>query len=138
MIELQNNPPRPDWHQQVEEAGLIWHGAVSEPYWTEGQHLTLSLQEAETLEDAATELHSLCLDACEQIVRRDWFGRLAIPDPVAAQVQTSWMAKDFSIYGRFDLAWDGTGTPKLLEFLHQDLHLENTLILSVNLVLPYY
>ena len=116
MIELQNNPPRPDWHQQVEEAGLIWHGAVTEPYWTEGQHLTLSLQEAETLEDAATELHSLCLEACEQIVRRDWFGRLAIPDPVAAQVQTSWMAKDFSIYGRFDLAWDGTGTPKLLEY----------------------
>ena len=92
MIQLQTNTPRSDWQQQVEEAGLIWHGAGSEPYWTEGQHLAISLPEAETLEDAATELHALCLEACEQIVRRDWFGRLAIPDPVAAQVQTSWMA----------------------------------------------
>ena len=115
-IRLENNTLRPDWRQQVEAAGLIWHGAGGEPYWTEDQHLALTLKAAETLEDAADELQALCLDACEQIIRRDWFDRLAIPDAAAGLIQTSWMSSDFSLYGRFDLAWDGHGTPKLLEY----------------------
>lgn len=115
-IRLEHNAPRGDWRQQVEATGLIWHGAGGEPYWTEDQHLALTLKAAETLEDAADELQALCLDACEQIIRRDWFDRLAIPDAAAGLIQTSWMSSDFSLYGRFDLAWDGNGTPKLLEY----------------------
>jgi glutathionylspermidine synthase len=115
-IRLESNTPRPAWRAEVEEAGLIWHGANSSPYWTEDQHLVLTLRAAEALEDAASELHALCLEACEQIVRRDWWERLAIPDAAVGMIQTSWMAADFSLYGRFDLAWDGSGNPKLLEY----------------------
>lgn len=115
-IRLETNPPRPDWRAQVEAAGLVWHGAGSSPYWTEDQHLVLTLKAAETLEDAASELHALCLEACEEIVKRGWWNRLAIPEAAIGLVQTSWMASDFSLYGRFDLAWDGTGQPKLLEY----------------------
>jgi glutathionylspermidine synthase len=115
-IRLQDNAPRLDWQQLVEEAGLIWHGAGEEPYWTEGRHLSLTLKAAEALEDAASELHALCLEACEQIVKRGWWDRLAIPEAAIGLVQTSWLAADFSLYGRFDLAWDGKGQPKLLEY----------------------
>jgi glutathionylspermidine synthase len=115
-IRLENNAPRPAWRQRVEESGLIWHGVGGEPYWTEDQHLVLTLKAAETLEDAASELHALCLEACEQIVRRGWWNRLAIPDSAIELIRASWMASDFSLYGRFDLAWDGTGEPKLLEY----------------------
>ena len=115
-IRLEANSPRPDWRQQVEASGLIWHGAGGTPYWTEDQHLVLTLKAAETLEDAASELHALCLEACEQIVKRGWWERLAITEAAIGLVQTSWMTADFSIYGRFDLAWDGTGQPKLLEY----------------------
>lgn len=115
-IRLEKNPPRPEWRRQVEAAGLIWHGADGEPYWIEDQHLSLTLKAAETLEDAADELQVLCLDACEQIIRRDWFDRLAITDAAAGLIQTSWGCSDLSLYGRFDLAWDGNGTPKLLEY----------------------
>lgn len=115
-IRLETNVPRPDWRAQVEAAGLVWHGAGSSPYWTEDQHLVLTLKAAETLEDAASELHALCLEACEEIVKRGWWNRLAIPEAAIGLVQTSWMASDFSLYGRFDLAWDGTGQPKLLEY----------------------
>lgn len=108
--------PRRDWQRKVEDAGLIWHGAGGDSYWNENEHLVLSLAAAETLENAALELHALCLEACEQIVRRDWWHRLAIPEPVAALARDSWLAGDFSLYGRFDLAWDGSGTPKLLEY----------------------
>ncbi len=115
-IRLEANLPRPDWRRRVEESGLIWHGADGAPYWTEDQHLVFTLEAAETLESAAGELHALCLDACEQIVRRNWWDRLAIPEAAVGLIQTSWMAADFSLYGRFDLAWNGSGQPKLLEY----------------------
>jgi glutathionylspermidine synthase len=115
-IRLEANLARPDWKHRVEESGMIWHGADGAPYWTEDQHLVFTLEAAETLESAAGELHALCRDACEQIVRRDWWGRLAIPEAAVGLIQTSWMAADFSLYGRFDLAWNGSGQPKLLEY----------------------
>jgi glutathionylspermidine synthase len=115
-VRLESRPPRPDWQRRVEDAGLLWHGADGDSYWTEGQHLVFTLEAAEVLEDAANELHALCLHACGEIIRRDWFGRLAIPDTAAGMVQTSWLAGDRALYGRFDLAWDGTGPPKLLEY----------------------
>jgi glutathionylspermidine synthase len=115
-IRLEARSPRPDWQQRVEDAGLLWHGAGDQPYWTEDQHLVFTMEAAEVIEEAANELHALCLNACEEIVRRDWFERLAIPEAAAGLVQTSWMAGDRALYGRFDLAWNGTGTPKLLEY----------------------
>jgi glutathionylspermidine synthase len=115
-IRLETSLPRPDWKARVEAAGLIWHGAGGDSYWNEQQHLVLTLEAAETLEDAALELHALCLEACEQIVRRGWWERLGIPEAAIGLVQASWMSADFSLYGRFDLAWDGTGPPKLLEY----------------------
>ena len=115
-IRLEANTPRAGWQQCVESAGLIWHGAGEVPYWKEDEHLVLTLKAAETLEAAASELHALCLEACDKIVRNAWWERLAIPDAAVSMIQTSWMAGDFSLYGRFDLAWDGTGEPKLLEY----------------------
>ena len=115
-IRLETSLPRPDWKARVEAVGLLWHGAGGDSYWNEQQHLVLTLQAAETLEDAATELHALCLEACEQIVRRGWWERLCMPEAAIGLVQSSWMSADFSLYGRFDLAWDGSGSPKLLEY----------------------
>ena len=45
-ISLENHTPRAGWLPRVEEAGLVWHGAGSEPYWVEDQHLALSLKAA--------------------------------------------------------------------------------------------
>lgn len=115
-IRLESSPARAGWRQRVEEAGLLWHGAEGQPYWSEDRSLVLSLAAAETLEDAANELHALCLDACDQIVRRGWWERLALPEQAIGMVQTSWLAGDPALYGRFDLAWDGRGTPRLLEY----------------------
>lgn len=116
-IRLEANAPRADWREQVEASGLVWHSDPGKtPYWSEDQHLVLKLKTAETLEDAATELHALCLGACQEIVKRGWWDRLSIPDAAATLAQASWRDADFSLYGRFDLAWDGTGQPKLLEY----------------------
>jgi glutathionylspermidine synthase len=115
-IRLESRTARPDWQAQVEAAGLLWHGDGGEPYWSEDRNLVFTLEAVERLEDAANELHAMCLDACGEIVRRGWWERLAIPETAIGMVQTSWLAGDAALYGRFDLAWDGHGTPKLLEY----------------------
>lgn len=115
-IRIQERLRRHDWKQRVEEVGLTWHSADGQPYWAEGRHVTLSLAAAEVLEDAANELHQLSLQACEEIVARGWWDRLALPAKAIPLVEESWRERDVSLYGRFDLAWNGSGTPKLLEY----------------------
>lgn len=115
-IRLESRAPRENWQDRVEAAGLTWHGADGLPYWTEDRNLVLTLQAAEILEDAASELHALCLEACEEIVKRGWWDRLAISDAAASLAEISWLSSDLSLYGRFDLAWNGNGPPKLLEY----------------------
>jgi len=108
--------PRPNWQQRVEEAGLTWHSADGQPYWDEGRHVSMSLAAGEVLEDAANELHQLCLHACDEIITRGWWDRLTIPNSATPLIEASWREGDISLYGRFDLAWNGRGTPKLLEY----------------------
>ena len=44
------------------------------------------------------------------------FGLFLIPKEFEERVIRSWEEQEPSIYGRFDLAYDGTGAPKLLEY----------------------
>jgi glutathionylspermidine synthase len=115
-LRIQERLRRHNWKQRVEDAGLTWHSANGEPYWAEGRHVSLSLAAAEVLEDAANELHQLCLHACGEIIARGWFERLALPAPAIPVIEASWREGDLPLYGRFDLAWNGQGTPKLLEY----------------------
>jgi glutathionylspermidine synthase len=52
----------------------------------------------------------------EQVIRRDLFDRLRIPREFVTLVTRSWEAAEPSLYGRFDLVYDGAGPPKLLEY----------------------
>ena len=115
-VRLELRAPRKTWRERVEASGLLWHGADGDPYWSEDRNLVFTLEAAEVLEAAANELHEMCLAACEQIVRRGWWDRLAVPEAAIGMIETSWMVRDPSLYGRFDLAWTGRGTPKLLEY----------------------
>ncbi|MER5443529.1 glutathionylspermidine synthase family protein [Streptomyces sp. NPDC002790] len=116
--------PRPRWQQTVEEQGLIYPltrypDDSLRPYWDESAYYEFSLPEVEALEEVVEELHRMCLAAAEHIVRNDRFADLGITDPgVAAAVADAWerRAELPSVYGRFDLRYDGTGPAKLLEY----------------------
>ncbi|WP_306317665.1 MULTISPECIES: glutathionylspermidine synthase family protein [unclassified Streptomyces] len=117
--------PRPGWQQTVEEQGLIYPltrypDDSLRPYWDESAYYEFSLPEVEALEEVVEELHRMCLAAAEHIVRHDRFADLGITDPrVAAAVAEAWQrrAELPSVYGRFDLRYDGGGGPaKLLEY----------------------
>ncbi|MFJ8800493.1 MULTISPECIES: glutathionylspermidine synthase family protein [unclassified Streptomyces] len=123
-MERRTISPRPGWQQTVEEQGLVYpltrHPDDSlRPYWDESAHYVFSLPEIEALEEVVEELHGMCLAAAAHIVERGRFADLGIDDPrVAAAVAESWhrRAELPSVYGRFDLRYDGTGPAKLLEY----------------------
>ena len=68
------------------------------------------------LEAATAELAARCLDAAEHIVARGRMAELAIPPAWRDRVAESWRAGTPSLMGRFDLAFDGRGPAKLLEY----------------------
>jgi glutathionylspermidine synthase len=108
--------PRTDWRAQVESLGLTYHTIDGELYWDESAHYHFSYAEILRLERATTELQRLAIAAAERAIRDDWRTRLGISEAAWREIIASWERDDLSLYGRFDLMWDGSGDPKLLEY----------------------
>ncbi|MFD3515362.1 glutathionylspermidine synthase family protein [Streptomyces sp. NPDC058657] len=116
--------PRPDWQRIVEEQGVIYPltrypDDSLRPYWDESAYYSFTLPEVEALEEVVEELHGMCLAAAEHIVAHDRFADLGITDPELARlIGESWRrrAELPSLYGRFDLRYDGSGPAKMLEY----------------------
>ena len=111
-------PERPNWRQMAEDVGFTFADMHGEPYWEETSAYQFSLRQIEDdIEAPATELHALCREAVAQIVQsEDLLTRLAIPPEHWDLVAGSWQRGEPELYGRFDLAYDGTGPAKLLEY----------------------
>lgn len=107
--------PRRDWPEKSEALGFHFH-SIDGTYWDESACWRFTAAQVDTLEAAVAELHRLCLEAVGRIVASGDFSRFHIPEPFHALVRESWEDRHLSLYGRFDLAWDGTGEPKLLEY----------------------
>ncbi|MFK0281439.1 glutathionylspermidine synthase family protein [Streptomyces sp. NPDC090499] len=123
-MERRMTEPRPGWQRTVEEQGLIYPltrhpDGILRPYWDESAYYVFTLDEVAALEETVEELHAMCLAAADRMVAENRFADLGITDPrVAAAVTDSWhrRAELPSLYGRFDLRYDGTGPAKLLEY----------------------
>jgi len=116
MMKRHNCNPRPDWREKVEGVGLTFHSHENGPYWDESGCYEFTAAEVDTLEAAANRLHFLCIDAAEAVIKNDWWTRLGIPAAAVPSILNSWERDDFSLYGRFDLSYDGLTPPKLLEY----------------------
>lgn len=114
--------PRTGWQARVESVGLAHHTAADGAvYWDEGASYVLSAAEVDELEAATNELHRLCLAAVEHVVAERRWAELVIPASAAPLVERSWRAgpgggPEPTLYGRFDLAYDGRSPPRLLEY----------------------
>ncbi|MBS1709716.1 MAG: glutathionylspermidine synthase family protein [Armatimonadetes bacterium] len=107
--------PRPDWQARVEAVGLVYHTTDDGPYWDESAHYELTAAEVDLLEAATNELAELCLRAVDFVIDNNRFAELAIPDKAADAIRREWERDPPSLYGRFDLAFDGQNV-KLLEY----------------------
>lgn len=113
--------PRVDWEEKVEEVGLTFHHTLTEKgervtYWDESVYYSFASYEIEELEEATNELHKLCLEAAQYIIDKNRFDDLHIPPSAVRLIKETWESEPPSIYGRFDLAYDGKSPPKLLEY----------------------
>lgn len=107
---------RPDWRDRVEQLGFGFHTIDDRPYWDESACYAFTAGQIDTLEIAADTLHDLCIRAAGHVIERGLYARLGIPEEDAPLIEASWERDDFSLYGRFDLVWDGVGAPKMLEY----------------------
>lgn len=108
--------PRPNWQKRVEDRGLYYHTLNGERYWDESAAYQLSSHEIDSLELATQTLHKLCLELVQEVIDERQFGLFFIPKEFEEFVIRSWEEDQPSLYGRFDLAYDGLGPPKLLEY----------------------
>jgi glutathionylspermidine synthase len=109
--------PRPQWHDAVRKLGLIYDILPNgQPYWNESAYYHFSSAEIHTLETASNTLQALCLKAAQHIIDRGRYAELGIPPEAVPVIEWAWNAEPPAVYGRFDLAYDGSGPPKLLEY----------------------
>lgn len=114
--------PRDNWLSTVEEQGLTYavdrnESGTPKPYWDETAAYVLTSAEVEYLETVTERLHRMALAAAEVMVEDTAaMGTLGLPIAATELIRDSLRAGQPSLYGRFDLAWDGTGPAKLLEY----------------------
>ena len=110
--------PRAGWQNQAEALGFGFHEMYGEPYWLDDRYYRFTMREIEDEVEAPTEeLHALCMALVEEAAAsEELLARLAIPAEQFDTVRRSWHDGQRHLYGRFDLAYDGTGPAKLLEY----------------------
>ena len=111
--------PRPDWQEQVARVGFPIHSG-SAPYWDESACYRLTPAEVEVLTRSTNEIHARTLEAVQHVIDRGRYAEFRIPELAIPLIEASWNAHggegDPALYGRLDLAFDGAGPPKLLEY----------------------
>jgi glutathionylspermidine synthase len=107
--------PRSNWQEQFESLGFTYH-SIDDLYWDERYAYRFTAAQIDAVEDATSELHQMALQAVEHVIAHERLEQFAIPQPFWALVEESWREKEFSLYGRFDLSWDGRNPPKMLEY----------------------
>lgn len=108
--------PRANWQAEVEKLGLQFHSPEGNPYWDESVCYRFSAREVDELERATEELQRLCLEAGQFIIDNDRFDDFHIPEAARPLICAAWEQEPPSIYGRFDLMYQGAFPAKLLEY----------------------
>jgi glutathionylspermidine synthase len=109
-------PPRADWQKRVEAAGLTWHTGEQQPYWNESAFYEFTGKEVDLLAAATNELEEMTGKAAQHVIDNRLYSKMGIPEFAVPLIESSWDAEPPSLYGRFDLMYDGCHPPKLLEY----------------------
>lgn len=106
--------PRNKWQEAVEKLGFGFH-STNVPYWDESAYYEFTMDEVLRLEKATNQLWEMCIAAVQYVIDTKQYDKFHIPEWFIPHIERSWNEDHPTIYGRFDLAYDGTNI-KLLEF----------------------
>ena len=109
---------RADWRDTAERTGFDFHTIDGARYWDERAYYRFTLAEIErNLEAPTGELEGMCRELVTRAIADERMMKiLRIPVPYWNWIATSFKRGDPSLYGRFDLRYDGQGPAKLLEY----------------------
>ena len=109
---------RADWRETAARVGFQFHTIDGEPYWDESGYYGFTLKEIERdLEAPTAELDGMCREFVARAIDDERMMRaLQIPQDMWNCVAASFRRGDPSLYGSFDLRYDGNGPAKLLEY----------------------
>jgi glutathionylspermidine synthase len=105
---------RPDWQKKVEAQGFVFHSSENK-YWDESACYAFGTSEVLLIEAATNELYNLCLEAVQHVIDKKLYTAFHIPPAFVGLIEYTWNQDTPSLYGRFDLAYDGSQV-KMLEF----------------------
>ncbi len=116
-----DSSPRPGWQATVRAQGLGYADAglpagQFRSYWDESACYVLELPEVLRLEAVAEELHGMCVAAARYALAHHRYADFGVPDWAAPVLYQSLESVAPSLCGRLDLAYDGFGPPKLLDY----------------------
>lgn len=109
---------RPGWKDTARKYGFNFFNMYGNPYWDETHCYEFTLEQIERDIEAPTEeLHQMCLHVVDKVCEdQRWLEALCIPETHWDYVAESWRRKETSLYGRFDLRYDGQSPAKLYEY----------------------
>jgi glutathionylspermidine synthase len=109
---------RVDWRETAERVGFEFHTMDGERYWDERAYYAFTLKEIENdIERPTAELDAMCGELIARAVTDERMLRaLRIPERFWNWIAASAKKGDLSLYGRFDLSYDGSGPARLLEY----------------------
>ena len=105
--------PRNNWQNTIEQQGFLFNEGGN--YWKENAAYRFTEPEILSIEKATNEIFSMCCEAVEYVIKREWYDRFFIDRKYADLIRWSWMEDQPSLYGRMDLSVNN-GNIKLLEF----------------------
>ena len=108
--------PRLDWQRIVEDQGLDFHTIDGDLYWDESAYYEFTTRQIDTLEAATNDLHAMSIEAVQHVLDDDRLDEFQIPAALHEWVRASWDRDDPSLFGRFDLVYDGIRPPQMLEY----------------------
>jgi glutathionylspermidine synthase len=109
---------RADWRDAAERTGFDFHTIDGARYWDERAYYRFTLAEIERdLEAPTGELEAMCRELVARAIADERMMKiLRIPVLYWNWIAASFKRGDPSLYGRFDLRYDGQGPAKLLEY----------------------
>jgi glutathionylspermidine synthase len=106
--------PRPNKASKLEEIGFSFHSW--DDYWNESVCYRFNSQQIDELEAVTEELHNMCMQAVDHVISHKRLLQLGFPVHAHSLIEHSWQKREPTLYGRFDLAYDGKSPPLMLEY----------------------
>lgn len=108
--------PRKNWKSEMESVGFTYHTIDGEKYWTEDAYYEFTSSQVDEIYRVTKELSDMCFEAVQYVIDNNLFAKLKLSPESAELITRYWNADAPTLYGRFDLGWNGQGQIKMYEY----------------------